>query len=61
MNVLSDSKQHANFRLQLQHQLAEFMKIKQTGSSYTIVSFETDGNNFENAQDKSRKAKTSAE
>ena len=61
MNVLSDSKQHANIHLQLQHQLAEFVEIKQTDRSYTVVPFETDGDNSENAQNKSRKAKTSAE
>ena len=59
MNVVSDSKQHANHRRQLQHRLNEFMAIKQTDGSYFIVPFGTDGDNFKNAQDKARRANSS--
>ena len=59
MNVVSDSKQHANHRRHLQHRLDEFMTIKKTDSSYSIVPFGTDGDNFKNAQDQARKANSS--
>ena len=59
MNVVSDSKQNANHRRQLQHRLDEFMSIKQTDRSYSIVPFGTDGDNFKNAQDKARKSNSS--
>ena len=55
MDVISDSKRHSNVRRQLRRRLDEFMAIKQTDTSYTIVPFGTNGDNFKNAQDRAGK------
>ncbi|MEM1228047.1 MAG: sulfatase-like hydrolase/transferase [Planctomycetota bacterium] len=52
MNVVGDSMQHADDRRQLQRRLDDFMRIKQTDGSYSIIPFGTNGDNFKNAQDK---------
>lgn len=57
MNVVGDAGPHAFVRRRLQQRLDEFMAIKQTDSSYTIVPFGTGGDNFKNAQDKERNRK----
>jgi len=57
MNVVSDARPHAFARRRLQHRLDEFMAIKQTDRSYTVVPFGTGGDNFKNAQDKARNQK----
>jgi hypothetical protein len=54
INVLENSLQHAGVRQQLQERLDQFMQIKQTDRSYTIVPFGTGGDILENAQDKAR-------
>ncbi|KPK72181.1 MAG: hypothetical protein AMJ79_15925 [Phycisphaerae bacterium SM23_30] len=54
MNVVSDAVPHAFVRRRLQQRLDEFMAIKQTDRSYTVVPFGTGGDNFKNAQDKAR-------
>ena len=41
---------HEAARVKLQARLDEFMKIKQTDTSYTIIPFGTNGDNFKNAQ-----------
>ena len=50
MEVIKDSNAHANMRTFLQGKLDEFMSIKQTDTSYTIVPFGTNGDTFKNAQ-----------
>ena len=55
MNPVSDPVRFANARSRLQRQLDEFMKIKQTDTTYTIIPFGTNGDNFKNAQDRARK------
>ena len=57
MNVVSDAGPHVFVRRRLQQRLDEFMAIKQTDSSYTVVPFGTGGDNFKNAQDKARNRK----
>lgn len=57
MNVVSDVGPHAFARRRLQQLLDEFMAIKQTDRSYTVVPFGTGGDNFKNAQDKTRNQK----
>ena len=57
MNVVSDAGPHAFVRRRLQKRLDEFMAIKQTDRSYTVVPFGTGGDNFKNAQDKARNRK----
>jgi len=57
MNVVSDAGPHAFVRRRLQQRLDEFMAIKQTDRSYTVVPFGTGGDNFKNAQDKARNRK----
>ena len=54
MNVVSDSEQHSDARRRLQRQLDEFMAIRQTDTSYTIVPFGTNGDDFKNAQGRRR-------
>lgn len=55
MDIVSDAGRHAQARLRLQQYLDEFMAIKQTDSSYAIIPFGTNGDNFKNAQAKTRK------
>lgn len=55
MNAGSDLGQYAEARDRLQPWLEEFMAIKQTDTSYTLVPFGTNGDNFKNAQDRARK------
>lgn len=55
MNPVSDPVRFANARSRLQRQLDEFMEIKQTDTTYTIIPFGTNGDNFKNAQDRARK------
>jgi hypothetical protein len=58
MNALGDSPQHVGVRQQLQERLDQFMQIKQTDRSYTVVPFGTGGDNFKNAQDRARERKS---
>jgi arylsulfatase A len=55
MDALGDCEQNADARRRLQRRLQEFMAIKQTDTSYTIVPYGTNGDNFKNSQDKAAK------
>jgi len=61
MDVVRDAGPHALARSRLQQRLDEFMLIKQTDRSYTVVPFGTGGDTFKNAQDKARNRKTKTE
>lgn len=52
MEVLEDATRHAHSLTYLQEKLDEFMQIKQTDTSYTIIPFGTGGDSFKNAQEK---------
>ena len=52
MEVTSNPDDHQNTRAYLQGKLNDYMQIKQTDTSYTIVPFGTKGDNFKNAQEK---------
>ncbi len=54
MEVSEAVEQNAAARAKLQQRLDEFMKIRQTDTSYTIIPFGTNGDNFKNAQQKLR-------
>jgi arylsulfatase A len=57
MNLVRDAGPHALARRRLQRCLDEFMAIRQTDRSYTVVPFGTGGDNFKNAQDRARTGK----
>lgn len=48
MDAVDDPKAHVSSRTFLQSKLDEFMRIKQTDTSYTIVPFGTNGDSFKN-------------
>ncbi|MCZ6671781.1 MAG: sulfatase-like hydrolase/transferase, partial [Verrucomicrobia bacterium] len=50
MDLVNDPTEHQHVRAYLQDRLHKFMQIKQTDTSYTIVPFGTNGDNFKNAQ-----------
>ena len=53
MNPL-DPKLHPESRHELQKHLNTYMEIHQTDTSYSIVPFGTNGDNFKNAQDQKK-------
>ena len=53
MELTNNPDDHLNIRAYLQAKLNDYMQIKQTDSSYTIVPFGTNGDNFKNAQQRS--------
>jgi hypothetical protein len=57
MEVVEDANQHANTRAFLQGNLDDFMQIKQTDTSYRVVPFGTNGDNFKNAQQRSNQSR----
>jgi arylsulfatase A-like enzyme len=59
MELSDEVEQNKEVRADLQRRLDEFMKIKQTDTSYEIIPFGTNGDNFKNAQQKrSKKPRT---
>jgi arylsulfatase A len=50
MDIIEDDHSHQNIRAFLQGKLDEYMSIKQSDTSYTIVPFGTNGDSFKNAQ-----------
>jgi arylsulfatase A len=52
MDTVDNPARHANSRAYLETKLKDFMQIKQTDTSYTIIPFGTNGDSFKNARDK---------
>jgi arylsulfatase A len=52
MQTLDDVSLHADARTRLQQRLDQFMRIRQTDSSYQVVPFGTNGDVFKNAQER---------
>ncbi len=52
MNVIGDREQHLESRQRLQRHLEKFMAIQKTDTSYRVVPFGTNGDNFRNTQDR---------
>ena len=50
MDIIEDDHSHQNIRAFLKGKLDEYMSIKQSDTSYTIVPFGTNGDSFKNAQ-----------
>ena len=55
MQILEDSSMHSDARNRLQNQLENFMRINQTGRSYRVIPFGTNGDVFKNAQERTRR------
>jgi arylsulfatase A len=51
MDVIDDRNEHQNVRAYLQNKLNIYTRIQQTDTSYTVVPFGTNGDNFKNAQE----------
>jgi arylsulfatase A len=54
MKVVDDLNQHAHTRAFLQGKLDDYMQIKQTDTSYSIVPFGTNGDSFKNEQERKK-------
>ena len=55
MDVIDDPKEYQNSLRDLESKLDEYIKIQQTDTSYSIVPFGTNGDNYKNEQQRKKK------